>query len=480
MFTAYEIMPCNLSSLGRSEDSYIWESLFQELDIDTGKVIFSWRASEHIDFHDMHVLPNRATENDPWDFFHINMVEKDKKGNYLVSTRYGRCALYISGKTGKILWQLGGNKNSFKDLSGGAATTFVGQHDIHWADDYTGITLFDNRGDWYNKIEDVSKGTHIKLDLEKMTAKLIKSYIHPDLIYSTSQGSYQTLSNGDVLIGYGFNGAFTQFTAEGDVLCDAYMQPSRDWGAGTVQSYRNLKFNWTGMPLSTPEMVYEDGWLYMSWLGSTKLRNWLLQDCDTADGLFETVQTTPRVGFETEFKLADGKRMRRFVRAIAVDHGGTQLSISAPVDIIDPLLIWPEPEEHHHEDEADDHKDEYDYDDEIEDVQILLVLGILAAISAVLVAFMTFGTRCIPWRRETSSEKGGIRLFTGEEGGFAIRRVWNIVQSSVRSPKKSWQDFSARRSLLGHQRASSLTGAERVFSNTDYDVDDDQGSESYR
>ena len=472
-------MKFDLSSVGRPGDSWIWESIFQELDIETGKVIFEWRASEYFNLRDVHVLPNQATRGDPWDFFHINMVEKDNEGNYLVSTRYGRCALYISGETGEILWQLGGINNSFEDLSGGAATTFLGQHDIHWADGHQAITMFDNRADWFNKIEDESKGHRVEVDLDKMTATLTKSYIHPDHIMSTSQGSYQTLPNGNVLLGYGFNGAFTQFAADGEVLCDAYMQPSRDWGAGNVQSYRNLKFNWTGIPLTTPDIAFEDGTIYMSWLGSTKVRNWLLQDCDAADGLFESVQTTPRVGFETEFGLKGGKRMRQYVRAIAVDEGGTQLAISPPVDLIDPLEIWPKKHGDGHGQGHHDEPHDYDYEDDVEDVQILLVLGILAAISAVLVAWMAFGTRCIPWRRRAWAEKSGIMNFS-DEGGFQVRRAWENVRSSIRSPKKSWRDFSARRELLGHSRDDSMGNAEVTFSNTDFSLDDERGSGSDR
>ena len=65
IYTGYEIVPHDLSEVGRPADSYIWESLFQELDIETGEVIFEWRASEHFPFLDAYVNPNKATRNDP-------------------------------------------------------------------------------------------------------------------------------------------------------------------------------------------------------------------------------------------------------------------------------------------------------------------------------------------------------------------------------------------------------------------------------
>ena len=484
IYTGYQVVKHDLSEVGRSKESYIWESLFQELDIKTGNVLFEWRASEHFSFLDVYVKPNKAEKFDPWDFFHINMVEKDADGNYLVSTRYGRCVVYIDGKSGDILWTLGGKKNSFKDLSDGEATTFLGQHDAHWHDGHNYITMFDNRADWFQKIEEMSRGHKIKVDLEKMTAEIEQSYIHPAEILSTSQGSMQMLPNGHVLMGYGFNGVFTEFTADGEALCDAYMEPSKRFGSGDVQSYRDLKFNWTGIPLTTPDIALEGKTLYMSWLGSTKIRSWLLQDSDAADGLFESVQTTPKVGFETEFALHSGKRMRQYVRAIAVDEGGTQLSISNPVQIVDPDSIWTD--EHHNgggeghgHGQHDDHHDKEmaSMKEDIEDVQILLILGILVLISAVLVAWIAFGKKFMPFRTlGIRSEKMDWAFRDKESGAPAtLRGAWESVRANIPfgQGKRGWRDLSgARRGLLGHERDDSSGDVE--FDNSDFRIDDDE------
>lgn len=438
--------------------------MFQELDIETGEVLFEWRASDHFPYEDSYVTPNEANHAGPWDFFHINMVDKDKEGNYLVSTRYGRCVLYVDGKTGDILWRLGGKKNSFKDLSDGWATTFLGQHDAHWAGGHDAITVFDNKGDWFNKMDTESAGQRIELDLEKMTAELVAEYKHPKHIMTTSQGSYQTLPNGNVLLGFGFVGALTEFSPDGKVLCDAYLQPSKRFGSGDVQSYRNLKFNWTGVPLSTPDIHHEAGTLYMSWLGSTKVKNWLIQDCDEADGIFRSVQNVPKKGFETEFDLGSSKRMRQYVRAIAVDQGGTQLSISAPVDLQDPVAIWGKPPPgHEHDDDTHDLTNvNYDLEEDIEDVQILLVLGVLAMISAALVAWMTFGTGC--WGRKSKVYVGGFQGFQ-DDSNNKVRRAWDKFRDNIPGRKKSWRD-QARQGLLPQEGEMG----DVTFSNSEYSV----------
>lgn len=392
-------MQADLSSVAKDRNSWIWDSLFQELDIETGEVLFEWHASEHFPVADSYDDPNQATREEPWDYFHINMVDMDKQGNYLVSTRYGRCLLYISKDTGEIMWQLGGKRNDFKDLSNGEATTFLGQHDAHWVNGHAAITMFDNRADWTHKIEKESVGHRIKVNLEKMTAELEHSYRHPSGILSTSQGSMQTLPNGNVLIGYGFNGAFTEYTADGKVLCDAYMLPEHRFGTGDVQSYRDLKYNWTGTPLTTPSLHYEDKKLYISWLGSTKVRWWLLQHCNEADGFFESIQTVPKMGFETTFSLEDGKRMRKYVRIIAVDGGGTQLSVSKSVDLVDTNKIWGPPQEEAPAEEQ--HADAPIYHDEnVGDAQILFGLSVFALGNVAIVVWMVCRRNCIPeWRR---------------------------------------------------------------------------------
>lgn len=431
------------------------------------QVMFQWRASEHFDFHDVYVGVNEASREDPWDFFHINMVEKDSDGNYLVSTRYaapigriiplseryadppglrsryGHCGLYISGKTGETLWQLGGKKNDFTDLSNGEATTYLGQHDIHWVEKHKTITMFDNRADWGSRTGD-SRGIRVSIDLDRMTAKLMHSYTHPDHIVSVSQGSYQTLPNGNVLLGFGYNGALTEYAAKGEVLCDAYMQPSSTWDTGNVQSYRNLKFEWTGIPLTSPDIAFdsEKSMLFISWLGTTKTRKWMLQDCDSADGLFTKVRTMPNVGFETELILANGKRMRRYVQAVAVDEDGTYSAVSAPVDLVEPSAIWPGV------DEGEGAKED------VEGVPILYVLGILVAISAALL-WMSFCTRCIP---------SGI-LDLRDKSRFQIQRAWAPARSR-RESRKSWRDSLASMELLGNDRDSLLEGDEATPSSS--------------
>ena len=81
-----------------------------ELDIATGKVLFEWSSLDHVQ-PDESVLPINSGQagsgynsSDAWDYFHINSVDKDADGNYLISAR-DACAVHkINGTDGEIIW----------------------------------------------------------------------------------------------------------------------------------------------------------------------------------------------------------------------------------------------------------------------------------------------------------------------------------------------------------------------------------------
>jgi Arylsulfotransferase (ASST) len=47
LITAYERKPWDLSAIGGPRNGTLLDSVFQEIDIATGKEVFTWRASEH-------------------------------------------------------------------------------------------------------------------------------------------------------------------------------------------------------------------------------------------------------------------------------------------------------------------------------------------------------------------------------------------------------------------------------------------------
>lgn len=198
LLTVYDTIPWNLSTYGIADETghgYIRDGVFQELDLETGELLFEWRASEHVTLEECFTHPSGEgkTFANAWDWFHINSVQKDSKGNYLVSSRYAHALFYISGRTGEILWYLGGVNNSFKDLSAGRATSFARQHHATWVDDETGIIVFDN-GEKRAANDTASRGLKIAVDQVAMTVEVVAEAYHPLRYFSASQGSVQQLS----------------------------------------------------------------------------------------------------------------------------------------------------------------------------------------------------------------------------------------------------------------------------------------------
>lgn len=114
----------------------IWDCLFQEIDLDTNDVVFEWRASEHLNmshaYNELDSMGDLGTQDNPFDPFHLNSVEKDDLGNYLVSARNPHAIYYVDGKSKDVIWTLGGKGNTFQDLSNGRALSFAWQHDARF------------------------------------------------------------------------------------------------------------------------------------------------------------------------------------------------------------------------------------------------------------------------------------------------------------------------------------------------------------
>ena len=60
---------------------------------------------------------------------HLNSVDKDEAGNFLISSRHTHAVYYVSGADGSTIWTMGGMNSSF---AMGNGTNFSWQHDASW------------------------------------------------------------------------------------------------------------------------------------------------------------------------------------------------------------------------------------------------------------------------------------------------------------------------------------------------------------
>ncbi|OJJ49013.1 hypothetical protein ASPZODRAFT_60894 [Penicilliopsis zonata CBS 506.65] len=344
IFTIYDIIAADLSSVGGSADGWIWDGTFQEVDIETGELVFQWRASEHFNFTEAYRgrEGNGDRREQAWDYFHINSIDKDDRGNYLISSRYFHVLAYIDGRTGAVIWKLGGKDNMFTDLSDGAATNISWQHHARFHKDGHAITVFDNGSRGQGAPMNPSRGLFIDIDHESLTAKVRHQYWNPLPISSQSQGSVQILDSGNVLVGYGFSAAWTEFTMDGEVLCDIHFGPTLGFSDGSIISYRVFKHAWVGDPNTNPAIALEGYEIYVSWNGATEVKTWVLQGSDIDDGdddeeeeeegdNFHFISAVAKDGFETTIPIPTDTTYT-YLRALALNSTGHTIGTTVAME----------------------------------------------------------------------------------------------------------------------------------------------------
>ncbi|KAL1980825.1 hypothetical protein VTN96DRAFT_3520 [Rasamsonia emersonii] len=332
LVTIYDPVPADLSSIGGPESGWIFDGVFQEIDIATGELIFEWRASEHFPINSSFLeLDGRGHNKETaFDFFHINSVDKDPWGNYLVSARNTHTISSIDSNTGVLLWTLGGHLNEFTDLSGGAATNFSWQHDARWHGNNT-LTILDNGAHSHLDPARQSRGMAIELDIPARLATLQTEYFNPQELKSSSQGNLQVLEDaGNVFIGWGSSAAFSEFDINGTLLCDVHFGASAYFTFQRVVSYRVYKGPWVGNPLTRPAARWAGNKIYVSWNGATEVAEWQLEvelGLELNGVQYEVADRIPKEGFESTITIPQGNRNNRF-RVAALDKQGKVLGVT--------------------------------------------------------------------------------------------------------------------------------------------------------
>ncbi|KAG9706504.1 hypothetical protein KCU86_g5163, partial [Aureobasidium melanogenum] len=338
LLTSYDTISKDLTSLGVQGRGWIYDSLFREIDIETGEIVFEWRASDHFATNDTFYPIGSAGQSPeaPFDFFHINSVDKDGSGNYIISSRFMHSIACISTGSGEILWTLGGRNNNFTDLSGGRATDFSWQHHVS-VQANNQLSIFDNANyrKWHEKLlegSEISRGMIVQLDMENMTVELVQQYMNPGSRGTPQQGSMQVLDSGNVLLGWGYHAEYTEYSPDGEVLCDTHINPSMLFPFGFVHAYRAFRASsWIGRPNTQPDVYLDpkDGVAFVSWNGATQVSQWILQiaTATSNDELsFVDVIKANKDGFETQIEVPDGDY--DYLRIVAVDKTGAVLASS--------------------------------------------------------------------------------------------------------------------------------------------------------
>ncbi len=284
LITIYDQKTVDLTSIGGPAAHPTLDSIVQEVDVATGKVLFEWHSLDHVALSDSY-----SPILTPFDYFHVNSIDVDLDGNLLVSARNTWGVYKLDRKTGGIIWTLGGRHSDFQL---GPNALFMYQHDARAHPDGT-LTLFD---DGPGSPTHQSRAIRLGLDQPSRTAYLLQQYPHasPPLA-SFAMGNAQFKSNGNVVVGWGTSPYVTEFGPLGDVLLDATF-------TGGAWNYRAFSDAWTGRPAHPPSVAAvrrgANATVYASFNGSTETAYWRVLGGASRQGL-QPLATVAAKGFET-------------------------------------------------------------------------------------------------------------------------------------------------------------------------------------
>lgn len=299
LITVYAGVDCDLSSVGGPRNAAVVDTLLQEIDLRTGLVMYEWHSLDHVALGESYASAVHSSLTTPFDYFHMNSIDVEQNGDLLVGSRNTWTAYDVNPATGVVNWRLGGRHSSF---AMGPGTRTAWQHDARQQPDGT-ITFFDNEAT--PLVHSQSRAIQVSLDMQKMTATLVRSQQHGSPLVAGSQGNVQALGGGDWMVGWGQAPFFSEYGPGGQLLLDAHLPSS-------YESYRTFRMPWTGTPESPPALavLHSTGrhpatTLYASWNGATGVASWRVLGGASASSLVP-LSSVPKSGFETAIALPGG------------------------------------------------------------------------------------------------------------------------------------------------------------------------------
>lgn len=317
LFTVYSPVLVHAPGTAAGVLTSMLDAIVQEVDVRTGLVVWEWHSYGHIPLGESLATPANSAS---YDAFHINSIQALGGGRVLASAR-DTSAIYLIRKAGgKILWRLGGKRSDFR-LGRGARFWF--QHDALLLP-HDRVSLFDDEAGPPQKAPS-SRGLILQLDTRRHRATVRRTLHRGENTSAQSEGSLQTLPNGNLFMGFGAQPFFTELSPRGRVIFDARL-PIDDG------SYRVYRFPWSATPSTRPVAAAQRAGdsavdVYASWNGATAVARWQVL-AGAGPGAPASVATVPRTGFETRIRVA-GAFTRFAVRAL--DARGRALGTSVAV-----------------------------------------------------------------------------------------------------------------------------------------------------
>jgi hypothetical protein len=124
LLVAYAQRRTDLSPIGGSKDGMAWDGIVQEVDFETGEVLFEWQSLEHVGIEESYIEPPEDPDH-LYDYFHINSIDVEPDGNLLLCARNTWTVYKVERNSGEVVWRLGGKKSDF-EMGPGTQSAFQG------------------------------------------------------------------------------------------------------------------------------------------------------------------------------------------------------------------------------------------------------------------------------------------------------------------------------------------------------------------
>lgn len=315
--TVYSPVLVHLPGTPADQLSPLLDSIVQQIDVRTGLVMWEWHSYGHVPLGDSYATPENSAS---YDAYHINSIQKLRRGRILLSMRDTSAVYKIDRASGRALWTLGGKSSDFRYRHD---ARFWFQHDAQLLGHHR-ISVFDDEAGPPQKAP-ASRGLVLRMNTRGGTTRMLREYLRSNHTSAQSEGSVQTRPGGNVFVGFGSTQFFSEFSPGGRLLYDGGLP--KDDG-----SYRMYRHRWHATPQTRPAAAVRRAGssrvsVYASWNGATAVDRWEVLAGPAGGGL-EPVASAPSTGFETRIPVTSPAGTFA-VRAL--DSDGKVLATSARV-----------------------------------------------------------------------------------------------------------------------------------------------------
>jgi hypothetical protein len=173
-----------------------------------GALLFAWSPFDHFLITDVDAAERTGAAVN---WTHGNAIDLDADGNLILSSRNLGEITKIDGRTGAVIWRLGGRRNQFAFVDA-PTPAFAQQHSARVLGQGE-LVLLDNLGD-----RNESRAERYQIDENARVARLLHSHGAIPGVVTEIGGSVQRVAAGRTLVSFGTAGRVEEYDAAGQVV----------------------------------------------------------------------------------------------------------------------------------------------------------------------------------------------------------------------------------------------------------------------